>query len=148
MLEFIIILLILLGVFQGATTAFSLKDDQKKQAQDIKEVTESLKFMGMTQLEDQKKLAMRFFKISTAYTLLFSIPALWFLWFQSSTLGVLASGLLLVLDLVKILGQYREIKKAKSLQTILTTPLASKVLHFVRIVVKAVVIALLLGKVV
>lgn len=146
MSDYLNIILIIFGFIQGATSAFMLPEDSAKEKEEIQEAKESFQMMGMNTYDQQKSLLVRTFQFSTMLTFLFSIPAFFYFLNQNLQLGVIVTGLLLLLDIIKTKRSYASIKNSKNLENLLSKENSNKLIHFSRLVTKAIIIAILLSK--
>lgn len=146
MTEYLNIILVIFGVIQGITSAFMLPEDSAKDKKEIEEAKESFQMMGMNSYKQQKDLLVRTFQFGTMLTFLFSVPVFFYFLNQNLQIGLITSGVLLLLDIVKTKRSYSSIQNSKNLENFLSKKNSNKLIHFSRLAIKAVVIAILLSK--
>lgn len=146
MIDFFRVILIFYGLIQGVSSAYMLATDSSQESSDIQEAKESFQMMGLHSFSQQKQLLMNTFHLGTVLRFLFSIPAFIYFILIEGRLGLLITGILLLFDIIKTLRNYRQLEKSKSIEPIFKNKLSSKVIHVVRLILKALTIALLLSK--
>lgn len=140
------VILVIYGFIQGTVSAYMLSQDPSQKGDDIRETKETMRMMGLHSFAQQKKMLMGTFQLGALLRFLFSIPALIYFYLENVQLGLIVTGILLIFDIIKTLRSYLKLKKSKSLDTVLKTKLFSKVIHVFRLLLKAVIIAILLSK--
>lgn len=146
MTSFLNVILVIYGFIQGTISAFMLAQDPSLEGEEIRETKESMKMIGLHSFTQQKQMLMGTFQLGAILRFLFSIPALLYFYLENVQLGLIVTSILIILDIIKTIRSYLLLKKSKTLETILKSKVSSKVIHIFRLLLKAIIIAILLSK--
>lgn len=145
MTDFINVLLVIFGFIQGVTSAGMYPREDTSTKADLQEIKDSFREMGANNYKSQKNVLLSTSRLSAMLRFLFSVPVLLYFIYQNVTLGIVFAFVLVLLDVIKTNRSFQLIIKTSSLEQLFKSQ-SSKFIHFSRLIIKAILIALLLSE--